>query len=245
MRRIGAALIILAVRVCASGIVNNPCPTNGTLGNLIALNNNPVPGCEINGLNFSGFSWTKGPNSSTTLDPGQVDFTTDFTVNSAIITFTSSGFSVTGGNTLEYTLTYEVDPPPIIIRTVTDDLETSTPVAPGFAHLPATVCLGAPFTPGNVCNAANQTLDTFHNGTPSGNQLIDSTTFPVQNTIGISTFFDLEANGASSEITGLQSIVTFTPEPANYLPALFGLAAIGWLRRKCARLSSSSFRKSD
>ncbi|HLW77888.1 MAG TPA: PEP-CTERM sorting domain-containing protein, partial [Bryobacteraceae bacterium] len=151
---------------------------------------------------------------------------------------------VDGSDTIEYTLTYAVDPPPVIIRSVTDDLDTNSPVAPGFAHLPENVCLGAAFV-GTTCTTTTASLDTFHNGTPGGNQLTDSVTFGPDSTIGISTFFDLEANGASSEITGLSMTVGITPEPSTYLLALLGLGALVWLRLKRARLSSSSLRRSD
>jgi hypothetical protein len=238
-------VLMTCVGMCAAGITNVQCPTSGTLADLIALNSDPTPGCTIDGLNYSAFSWTQSPGSTTSLAASQVSFTTSITPGMlGTLDWTSSGFSVSGSNTLIYTLSYEIDPPPIIIRAFDQEMFTDPPVAPWFADIPTTICLGAAFA-GGVCSTSTVSVDTFDNGTSMGNQLTDSVTFLPQSTIGISTVIDLEANGASSSISGFENTTEIIPEPASYFLVAVGLTALVWLRSKRARLLSISARKSD
>lgn len=245
-RRLGLVIAILAIAVAvdlrAAGFTGAPaCPSNGTLATLISFNSNLIPGCTIHGLTYSGFSWTQtGTNA---LTPNSVNYSMNDSLG--ILDFTSSLFTVTGSDTLIYTLEYVVDPPPIIIRAFDEDLFTETPIAPGFARIPTTICLGAAFV-GSTCSTTTTSVLTFHNGLPNGTtRLHDSTTFVPQSEIGVMTIVDLEANGASSSISGFSNTIELTPEPASYLLVILGLAAIVVLARKRARLLCISPRKSD
>jgi hypothetical protein len=238
----------LALTAClalrASGIANTPCPGSGTLEQLIALNGNATPGCTIDGLNYSGFAWTKSGSSTTSLAASQVNFTTSSTPGSlGVLDFSSSGFSVTGSNSLIYTLTYEIDPPPIIIRDFDQDLFDPVTI-PGTADVPTTICLGAAWV-GSICSTSSTvSVDTFDHG-GSANQLTNSVAFAPQSTLGISTVINLEANGASVSVTGFGGTTSIIPEPASYLLVALGLAALVWLRSKRARFVSISVRRSD
>jgi hypothetical protein len=237
----------LALMVCvalrASGIANTPCPGSGTLQQLINLNGNATPGCTIDGLNYSGFAWNE-IGGNTAVAASQVSFTTSSTPGSlGVLDISSAAFTVSGSganDALDYALTYEIDPPPIIIRSFDQDLFDPV-TSPGSADVPTTICLGAAFV-GSICSTSTVSVDTFDDG-GGVNQLTNSVTFTPQSTVGISTVINLEANGASASITGAGIVETteILPEPASYL----GLAALVWLRSKRARLASSSVRRSD
>jgi hypothetical protein len=236
----------LALTACAalraSGIANTPCPGSGTLDQLIALNSNVTPGCTIDGLNYSAFAWNMNGGSTTVLDT-QVNFTTSTMPGGlGVLDLSSTAFTVSGSGSLNYTLTYEIDPPPIIIRMFDQDL--FDPVTfPGLADIPTTICLGAAWT-GSVCpTSTTASVDTFDTGLT--HQLTNSVTFAPQSTLGISTVINLQANGASASITGFGETTEIIPEPASYLLVALGLAALVWLRSKRARLFSISVRRSD
>jgi hypothetical protein len=239
-----ALITCLALR--ASGIANTPCPGSGTLDQLIALNGNATPGCTIDGLNYSGFAWNE-TGGNTTVAANQVSFTTSTSPGGlgVLDLSSSSQFSVSGSganDALNYTLTYEIDPPPIIIRMFDQDLFDPV-VSPGIADVATTICLGAAWA-GGVCPTSTVSVDTFDHG-GGVNQLTDSVTFAPQSTVGISTAINLEANGASASITGFGDTTQALPEPSTYLLVALGLAALLWLRSKRARLLSISVRRSD
>jgi hypothetical protein len=116
-RRLGLVIAILAIAgavdLRAAGFTGAPaCPSNGTLATLISFNSNLIPGCTIHGLTYSGFSWTQtGTNA---LTPNSVNYSVNNSLG--ILDFASSLFTVTGSDTLIYTLEYVVDPPPISLR---------------------------------------------------------------------------------------------------------------------------------
>ena len=223
-----------------AGIANTPCPGSGTLDQLIALNSNLTPGCTIDGLNYSAFAWNETGGTTTVL-ASQVNFTTSTSPGGlGLLDLSSSQFSVSGTGSLNYTLTYEIDPPPIIIRMFDQDLFDPV-TSPGLADIPTTICLGAVWT-SSVCPTSTVSVDTFDNGLT--NQLNNSVTFAPQSTVGISTVINLEANGASASITGFGDTTQMIPEPASYLLVALGLAALVW-RSKRARLLSISVRRSD
>jgi hypothetical protein len=242
MRSVRLAVAILAAagacHLRAAGITGaQTCPSSGTLVTLIGFNSNAIPGCTINGLTYSGFSWTPGITNTTTVTPEQVTYTADDT--SGLLNFFSTQFNISGSNVLFYTLQYIVDPPPIIIRAFDENLFDDPPVFPGTASIPTTICLGFAFV-SNTCAGSTVSLLTFDNGGPT--QVHDVVSFTPQSLVGISTVIDLEAHGASSEIGGFGNQVNPAPEPSSYLLAGVGLAV---LLRNRARLASISLRKSD
>lgn len=246
-RLIFCALLALMASTAlrAAGIANTPCPGSGTLDQLIALNSNVTPGCSIDGLNYSAFAWNE-TGGNTTVASNQVNFTTSTSPGGlGLLDLSSSSFSVSGSganDALNYTLTYEIDPPPIIIRMFDQDLFDPVTI-PGTADVSTLICLGAAFV-GASCSTSTVSVDTFDHGGGS-NQLNDSVTFAPVSTVGISTAINLQANGASASITGFGETTQMIPEPASYLLVALGLAALVWLRAKRARLFSISVRRSD
>ena len=155
------------------------------------------------------------------------------TGNRLSMNFSSQGFAVNGIDFVTYDIRYNIDPPPDIIIETDDQLFTNTPIAPGTADVITKACVGGKWTIGPICNAPGNImlLHVFHNGTPFGNQLFNSITFPGVHILGIDNFITLTANGQSSSITGLTNGVTeATPEPASICLVLSGLA-LAALRR--------------
>ena len=156
------------------------------------------------------------------------------TVNGDLLglAFSSGGFSVASGKFVNYEIRYNIDPPPDIIVEMDDQLNTNTPVSPGFAKVDTKVCVGGKWlvdsftgllfcdTPGTV-----KTLKVFHNGTPSGTvQLSDLTKFPGVHIVGVDNLIVLDAQaGGSSSITGLTNIATAAPEPSSVALVLSAL----------------------
>ena len=148
------------------------------------------------------------------------------------LTFSSQGFSVGAGQSVTYEFRYNVDPPPDIIIESDDQLNSNTPVFPGSADLVTNLCVGSQWirTP-SFCDppGTTRTLHVFHNGTPTGNRLFDSTTFPAVNRIGYDNFLKLDGgrNGSSS-ITGFENVTVTAsvPEPASLGLFLAGAALL-------------------
>src|SRR5215467_13982800 len=133
-RRLGVAIAALAAAgstpLVAAGFTGAPiCPSSGTLATLIAFNSSVIPGCTIQGLTYSGFSWTAGITNTTTVAPGLITYTA--TDSTGVLDFFSAAFNISGSNVLNYTLQYVVDPPPIIIRAFDENLFDDPPTGAG------------------------------------------------------------------------------------------------------------------
>lgn len=146
------------------------------------------------------------------------------------LAFNSTGFSVTGSDFVTYDIRYNIDPPPDEIIETSDQLNTNTPVFPGFADVVTNVCIGGTWrgtAPSPTCGSpgVTRTLHVFYN-TPTTRavQTFDATTFAGVHILGIDNFITLNANGGSSSITGLTNNTTAAPEPATVAFAAFGLA---------------------
>ncbi len=239
MRRKPAGLLagILAAagaHLWAGGLTGVPaCPASGTLASLIALS---AIGCTINGLTYYGFTWSADSDNTVSVTPSEINYTANN--STGLLEFFSSDFSVSGSNTLDYTLEYDIDPPPVIIR-MNQTLFPDPPTGAGTASLPTTICLGYVFV-GNACAGATVSLLTFDDGS-GASQLFDSVSFTPQSLIGVRTEIELSANGASSGIAGFSNEIN-APEPSGYL--LLGLGLMILLRKR-ARFDSISLRTSD
>ncbi len=150
--------------------------------------------------------------------------------------FDSDMFSVTGQQHVGYNLNYFIDPPPPIIPGFGDEMFTFTPIAPGYARLTTQICIdGGRFRSDLGCSKDDFfELEVFHNGLPDGTfQLFDQVKFPSPtNKIDVRNFLELNANGASSQISGFGNIVGHTPEPGAFVLAGAGLVALALLRRR-------------
>jgi hypothetical protein len=145
------------------------------------------------------------------------------------INFTSGTFMLTGSDFVRYSIGFTWDPNDV--RSADDVLETSTPVAPGFAKDTTGVCIGAAFT-GTVCSMPMDTLVVSHDGiTP----MLTATTgdfSSLQSTVGILNTLELNGGGTgSSEIIGFANNITTVPEPGPWLMSLTALVALAARRQ--------------
>jgi len=239
---LGLAVLFGGISSAASAtpIFFAPACTTGTLASYIALGGGATGGCSIDDevrlfdFTFTVLSTGGGavPISAAaiTVTPTQVgDFRT--------ITLTSAGFSVTGTQSVSYLITYTSDPHPIL-RGFGDTLLTNTPVFPGLATVTTNLCIGAPFG-GTIlvptCGGISSSVSVFHNGTTFS--LTDSTIFSAVADLGVRNTVTLNANGASSSITGFANVSQVTPEPMTVFLLGSGLAGLIASRAKARRRS--------
>ena len=144
------------------------------------------------------------------------------------VNFTSGTFSLSGSDFVRYQIGFTWDPD---VRSADDLLETSTPVAPGFATVNTTLCELFAFS-GTSCPGTTASLNVSHNGiTPN---LTDSVNFspPVSGLLGVLNVLELNGGGSgSSEIRGFSNGITVSPEPGAFIPVALGIAILAWRRR--------------
>lgn len=214
--------LVLAV-LCAAAATAAPCVVN-PLTTYISLGGT---GCDLGPFTIKDFNFsvvTSG-GGATPIGASSITVTPLTAPLSYGFSFSSSGFSVTGEQSVTYLLEYFWDPGPI--RSLEDVLFAESPVAPGRAIVATTACLDAPFDFG-VCLTTPVFSTVFHYG--AGNTyLSDTVDFPTVYLLGIRHEIILEANGASSDFSSFQSSVLLTPEPAWLLPG--GLLLLAGLRR--------------
>lgn len=224
--------LLLAVVACAS-LAAAPC-TSGPLSTYA------VGGftCTIDQFTFQDFYFGVGAYSTGYTPIGASDITVapalSVGVNGAVLglSFSSTLFSVSGSEFVNYQIRYNIDPPPDVIIETDDQLNTNTPVAPGYVDIITKVCVGGLWggtPPLSFCDITSgiRTLHVFHNGTPTGTvQAFDSTSFPGVHVLGIDNYIALYAMGSSSSFTGITNSTTATPEPAAGAFVIFGLGLL-------------------
>lgn len=223
--KLGALLVFFCCLGTASA---TPCGA-GSIGTYIGLG---ATGCTVgpytfHDFGFSVFSSTGGPavlgTADLTVTP--VSGASKYGLNFAGTG--GPGFSLSSGQAVDYLLTYTVDPPPPIIWGFEMDMFTNTPVAPGFANITSSECVGAAFV-GVTCGTFTVGNQVFHNGGTSF-QLTDIQAIPGIDVIGTRTHIVLDATaGGSSSFTSFTQL-TMVPEPGTLLT---GLVAFGVLFRR-------------
>lgn len=190
-------------------------------------------GCSVGPFTFHDFSFsvlssTGGP---ATIGAADINVTVVTGPSKYGLNYASSGYNLTAGQSVNYLLTYTVDPPPPIIWGMELDMITNTPVAPGTATVTSVECVGAAFV-GSVCGTSTVTNTVFHNGGTSFH-LTDVEPIPATTTIGDRTTIVLDAtSGGSSSFTSFTEAVLI-PEPGTL--GLSGLAlGLVLLRRRRA-----------
>ncbi len=213
--------------VFASRVLASTCATTSLL-NYISLG---AGGCTINGEIVDNFNFAVVATSlGSPLTAGAITVTPTFTSNSYQLFFSASGgtpatgFTVSGIDFARYEIDFTWDP---VVVGSEDDMSANTPVFPGTATVTTKLCAGSIF--GVVCPPATNTLLVFNDGHPLDSILRAVTTFPPVTVVGTQSLIDLEANGASSTITGFSNSV-FSPEPGTLVIVGAGFLALLWRR---------------
>lgn len=133
---------------------------------------------------------------------------------------TSTGFMVTGSDFANYEIDFTWDP---VVVGAEDQMNANSPTAPGTATVTTDLCAGSIF--GGSCPPPTNTLTVFDGGPTAHNILTAFTTFSPVTVVGTQSFIALDANGASSEMTGFSTSV-FAPEPGTLAFAATGLVAL-------------------
>ena len=155
--------------------------------------------------------------------------------------FSSSLFSVGAGQTAVLGLTYNIDPPPVIIRGFDEEMFAETPWPPGFVMIDTWLCVGGTF-PGCGAPGVLQLLQLAHYGSgDQDNRLTDSIMFPPwppAYVLGVSHTITLDGGGVgaggSASFDALENQAYTVPEPAAWILLGGGLAALALRRRRRA-----------
>ena len=203
--------------------------------------------CTLDQFTFKEFVFavTATSGGPTAIGASSITVTPSVTSNPSgrllSLAFSSAGFSVSAGQSITYEIRFNVDPQPDIIIEADDILNSNTPVAPGAADIITNLCVGGQWTgiiPSCSAPGVISTLNVFHHGTPTGNQLTDSVTFAPVHLLGYDDYITLNGGaaggGGSSSITGITNSTLVTPEPASLGLCLTGVALLA-LRRLLAK----------
>jgi hypothetical protein len=193
-------------------------------------------GCDVGGFTFENFKWVQIGGVS--VNPADVTVTPQASGGTFGLDFSSTKFFVEGDNNIIYLLDYTIDPPPPVIDRMSMRLNANSPVPPGTATITLQLCAGDLFA-NNCAGGIGRQLSVFDNG-GTNTKLFDSFVFPKPvSLVDIRTTIDLEANGASSEITGVSQTPTAiridTPEPASMALSGMGFAFVLLLARSRSR----------
>jgi hypothetical protein len=196
--------------------------TTGTLFSYEALGSG---GCQIGALTVKDFTYVL-VSGTVTIPDTSITVTPSIVSNTLGLTFASAQFSVTGADSAVYLLAYTWDPGDI--RSLEDILNTNTPVFPGLAKISTLDCEDLAFS-GAICLNPTDLVVVSHNGITANTPNSVSFTPPV-GTLGIRNTIELDGNGASSEFTSFENLITI-PEPSAAAPCLLlALAMFGGLR---------------
>jgi hypothetical protein len=197
----------LAGTLFAPAVFASAC-VSGTLATYVALGSG---GCTVNGELVDNFQFSVASMSGgyTPLSSSQINVAPSFSTGIYTLTFTSSGFLATGSEFVHYQINFTWDP---VVVGAEDDMISNTPVFPGQASVATNLCAGSTF--GASCPPPTNSLFVFNNGSSSIPKA--TTTFAPSLIVDTQSFLNLDANGASSQITGFATSV-LTPEPATAL----------------------------
>jgi hypothetical protein len=212
--------------VCASRVFASACPVIATpLSTYIGFG---AGGCTISGETVDNFAFTVGATSAglSALTASAIMVTPSTIINGYQLFFsatgatTSTGFTVSGSQFANYEIDFTWDP---VVVGAEDQMFANSPVFPGTATVTTDLCAGSIF--GVACPPATNTLTVFNDGQPADAIPTAFTAFTPVTVVGTQSFITLDANGASSAITGFTTSV-FAPEPGTFVFAAIGLLAL-------------------
>jgi len=222
-------LVLVGILICLP-VWGGPC----TMAPLTTYVGFSSTGCTFGSFTFKDFTFSVLGMSGGYTPLGAGGITVNPAAAPGMLALNFGGaFSVTGNESVDYLITYTVDPPPIIIHGWDLDLFTFTPVAPGLASITTDLCRTSAFS-GAVCpaGAANTfSLNVFHDGT-GGSVTSTGVGFAPTNVVGVRSSISLDGNGASADFASFTNTTDLIPEPSTFLLIAGGLCALGLLRRR-------------
>lgn len=241
-------LFVLLLATCAISRVATSAPIPaappvcqpGTLAQYEAL----ASGCTIGPsptFTFTNFKFQvlSGGGSSgtmaplTVVNPAEIEVTpsSNLLQGSLALSFSSDGFSVGSGQSVEYSLSYTVDPPPPEIIHFSVSLASDPPIFPGLAQVNTELCVYAAFS-GSVCPSPGKPLllTVFDNGVSSVLNATTADFSPVAVVLGVDDLITLNGgvNGEASfsNFGNTTSVVGQIPEPASVDLAVLALGLL-------------------
>ena len=224
----GAVMWALSLSPALAG----PACLTDSLSNYAALGSG---GCDLGVFTVKdfGFSVLGMAEGVTPLDASLITVTPGLSAGGPTLRFESGGFSVTGTEWVTYLISYNVDPPPVIIRGFDEEMEAESPVFPGWAQVNTSLCVGGIYSPG--CTSGSTTsLSVSHQGTVWS--LTAHASFsPLVNMLGVQHTIQLDGGGSgSADFQALENRIETIPEPAAWLLGGCGLLMLLLLRRRAA-----------
>jgi hypothetical protein len=222
-------LVVAGLSVAAHA---SPMCAPDTLANYEALAPGPAGGCTVGPLTFHdfGFAMVTSTGGPTPVTAAGIIVTPVIGLYNFGLQYSSGGFSVTAGQSIQYLLTYTVDPEPPIIHAFEVLFDVDGPTSPGSDTISSLECQDSAFS-GATCPNSTISQTVFDNGVTfsHNNTFIFGSSLM---TLGDRTTITLDAtSGGTANFTSLTETV-ITPEPSlGLLVAVLGVLMIG-LRRK-------------
>ena len=216
---IGLSLLLGSVAAYAT-----PACTSGSLSDYVALQS----GCSFGPYVFSGFGFSTDGGS---IGAGDVSVSPTQSSTGWGMDFSSSGFFVPPGETIEFTFTYQIDPPPPILRF--DSSLTSPQIGIGALQdatiqMDTYLCAGSTVVSTSACSDSSPIYDLVTDLNNPQNSYL----FPNPNSmISVMDVLTLTGNDTGGTVAGFTQIAD-APEPATAALVVFGLAGLVPARRR-------------
>jgi len=212
-----------AALLAGSSLHAGPVCVPGTLASYEAL---PVTGCTVGVLTVNNFVFTVLGSSGGAVPLTDTQIIVAPTSTGLGLSFSSSGFSVSGAGSVQYLIGYTWDPSDTI-QSMDDVMDPPSAIL-GFANVTTTGCLNAAFI-GPICPTSTVSVTVFdNNGVTQFNDSVSFTPVPV---LGIRNVIDLQAKGGSASFDSLASGLV-VPEPATWLYCATALMLLAARRRR-------------